>query len=178
MGTVHRTQGMILERALINLKANFWEHGQLDVVVSRVRQPDDLYILLLGSSNLDRETDPAEISICVLVNSEIAQIISLIYLSPICNGHVMLSGAESESIFKCTWLSKEFRIDPDDDSRASLAFPSDTNINDQDVHTDHHSIHDTVLDDLEIMFQDSIIQWSDGDCLAIPSSGSNHDTDF
>jgi hypothetical protein len=45
-GTVHRPQGMTLQRAGIDYRTKFWEHGQLYVALSRVKSPGDLCILL------------------------------------------------------------------------------------------------------------------------------------
>jgi hypothetical protein len=45
-GTVHRSQGMTLNRAVIDCRTKFWEHGQLYVALSRVRNPKNLCILL------------------------------------------------------------------------------------------------------------------------------------
>jgi hypothetical protein len=45
-GTVHRSQGMTLGRVVVDCRSNFWEHGQLYVALSRVRDPRDLCILL------------------------------------------------------------------------------------------------------------------------------------
>jgi hypothetical protein len=45
-GTVDRSQGMTLERAVIDCRTKFWEHGQLYVALSRVKDPHHLCILL------------------------------------------------------------------------------------------------------------------------------------
>jgi ATP-dependent exoDNAse (exonuclease V) alpha subunit len=45
-GTVHRSQGMTLQRAVIDYRTKFWEHGQLYVALSQVKSPVDLCILL------------------------------------------------------------------------------------------------------------------------------------
>jgi hypothetical protein len=45
-GTVYRSQGMTLQRAVIDCRTKFWEHGQFYVILSRVKNPADLYILL------------------------------------------------------------------------------------------------------------------------------------
>jgi ATP-dependent exoDNAse (exonuclease V) alpha subunit len=45
-GTVHRSQGMTIERAVIDYRTKFWKHGQLYVALSRVKNPTDLCILL------------------------------------------------------------------------------------------------------------------------------------
>jgi hypothetical protein len=45
-GLVHRSQGMTLQRAVIDCRTKFWEHGQLSVALSRVKNPADLCILL------------------------------------------------------------------------------------------------------------------------------------
>lgn len=45
-GTVHRAQGESLARVVVDLRRSFWEHGQLYVAVSRVRDPGGLMVLL------------------------------------------------------------------------------------------------------------------------------------
>jgi hypothetical protein len=45
-GTVHRSQGMTLDRAVMDCRTQFWEHGQLYVALSRVRSPRGLCVLL------------------------------------------------------------------------------------------------------------------------------------
>jgi hypothetical protein len=44
-GTVHRSQGMTLDRAVIDRRTTFWEHGQFYAALSRVKTPADLCIL-------------------------------------------------------------------------------------------------------------------------------------
>jgi hypothetical protein len=45
-GTVHRSQGVTLQRAIIDYSTKFWEHGQLYTALSRVKSPVDLCILI------------------------------------------------------------------------------------------------------------------------------------
>lgn len=45
-GTIHKSQGMTLDRVVVDLRSDFWEHGQLYVVLSRVRDPSKICILL------------------------------------------------------------------------------------------------------------------------------------
>jgi hypothetical protein len=45
-GTVHRSQGMTLQRAVIDCRTQFWKHDQPYVALSRVKSPADLCILL------------------------------------------------------------------------------------------------------------------------------------
>jgi hypothetical protein len=40
-GTVHRSQDMTLHKAVIDLRTEFWEHGQLCVTFSNVRNPEN-----------------------------------------------------------------------------------------------------------------------------------------
>jgi ATP-dependent exoDNAse (exonuclease V) alpha subunit len=49
-GTVHRSQGMTLDRAVVDLRRDFWEHGQLYVALSRITDPRNLCILLPPST--------------------------------------------------------------------------------------------------------------------------------
>jgi hypothetical protein len=101
-GTVHRSQGITFESAVIDLRTNLWEHGQLSVALSRVRQPDDICILLHNSSNLDREIDPRKIYIHVSVDPEIARIRSIIYSNHIRDVSMTSPGAESASVVEYT----------------------------------------------------------------------------
>jgi hypothetical protein len=43
---MHRSQGMTLQRAVIDRRTKFWERGQLYVALSGVKSPGDLCILL------------------------------------------------------------------------------------------------------------------------------------
>jgi hypothetical protein len=45
-GTVRGSQEMALQRAVIDRRMRFWEHGQLSVALSGVKSPGDLCILL------------------------------------------------------------------------------------------------------------------------------------
>jgi hypothetical protein len=45
-GTVHRSQGITFQRAVIDGRMKFWEHGQLYVALSGVNSLGNLYILL------------------------------------------------------------------------------------------------------------------------------------
>jgi hypothetical protein len=80
-GTVHRSQGMTLHRAVIDLRKDFWEHGQLYVALSRVTDPCNLCVLLPPPP--ERETEEEEqqedIPIRVTVDQEMMNIISDIY---------------------------------------------------------------------------------------------------
>jgi hypothetical protein len=44
-GTVHKSRGMTLQRAVIDCRMKLWEHGQLYVAVSGVKSPGDPRIL-------------------------------------------------------------------------------------------------------------------------------------
>jgi hypothetical protein len=50
-GTVHRSQGMTLQRSVLDYRTKFWEHGQLYVVLSRAKSPVDLCIVLPGDTD-------------------------------------------------------------------------------------------------------------------------------
>jgi hypothetical protein len=50
-GTVHCSQGMTLNRAVIDLRALFWEHGQLYVALSRATDPRNLRMLFLDDQD-------------------------------------------------------------------------------------------------------------------------------
>jgi hypothetical protein len=64
VGAEHRSQGMTLQRAVINYRTKFWEHGQLYVALSRVKSPVDLCIFL--PDDLDGFTIDAPVDLDVV----------------------------------------------------------------------------------------------------------------
>jgi hypothetical protein len=66
-GTVHKSQGMTLQRSVIDCRTKFWEHGQLYVALSRVKSPADLCILL--------PDDTDDFTIGPLVDADVLQIV-------------------------------------------------------------------------------------------------------
>jgi hypothetical protein len=52
-GTVHRTQGMTLDRAVVDLRSDFWEHGQLYGPLSHISDPGNFCILLPPSTRTE-----------------------------------------------------------------------------------------------------------------------------
>ena len=56
--TVHKSQGQTLEKVVLDLRGNFWEHGQMYVGLSRVRDPKNLLILLPESKSVLSELTP------------------------------------------------------------------------------------------------------------------------
>jgi hypothetical protein len=97
VGTVQRSQGMTLGRAVIDLKTHFWEYGQLYVAISIITEPDNLCFLLSGSSDLRREIDPTETPIRVRIDVVIVQIISRLY-SGVGADHVVSADVQPPSI--------------------------------------------------------------------------------
>jgi hypothetical protein len=114
-GTVHRSQGMTLQRAVVDLKRNFWEHGQLYVALSRVSDPMNLCLLLPDSSALGGHIDPRETPIRVPVDGHIAEIISRLY-SSLDDDHVVSSDDHPPSITECSESqhSAAAELSPDD----------------------------------------------------------------
>lgn len=53
--TIHKAQGMTLDRVVVNIKS-LWEPGQAYVALSRVRDPNQLYILEWSKSSI--KSDP------------------------------------------------------------------------------------------------------------------------
>ena len=43
---VHKIQRITLNKVIIDLCSNFWEHGELNVALSRVKDPKNICILL------------------------------------------------------------------------------------------------------------------------------------
>ena len=56
--TVHKSQGQTLDRVVLDLRGNFWEHGQMYVGLSRVRDPRNLLILLPESKSILPDNTP------------------------------------------------------------------------------------------------------------------------
>jgi hypothetical protein len=74
-GTVHRSQGMTLDRAVMDCRMQFWEHGQLYVALSRVTSPRGLCILLppgMMSPEIDGPVDAGVVTIVDRMRSEAA----------------------------------------------------------------------------------------------------------
>jgi hypothetical protein len=77
-GTVHRSQGMTLNRAVIDFRRYFWEHGQLYIALSRVRHPDNLCILLPESEEEIAISDPVAVPLRISVDRQVGNIVSTI----------------------------------------------------------------------------------------------------
>ena len=56
-GTVHKSQGMTLERGVIDLRSNLWEHGQLYVALSRFKDPRNICVLLPDNERAENEEE-------------------------------------------------------------------------------------------------------------------------
>lgn len=54
-GTVHRVQGLTMKRIIIDVRSNFWEHGQLYVALSRIQDPKNVCVLLPNSDENIKE---------------------------------------------------------------------------------------------------------------------------
>lgn len=70
-GTIHKSQGLTLNKVIVDMRSLFWEHGQLYVALSRIKNPQNLCILL---PDQEREGDClikpiSESAIVSLVNS-------------------------------------------------------------------------------------------------------------
>jgi hypothetical protein len=76
--TVHLSQGITLNHAVVDLRALFWEHGQLYVTLSRVTHPRHFCILLPG----DQEQKLCDMQIRVPIDRQIVEIISRLDLRP------------------------------------------------------------------------------------------------
>lgn len=50
-GTIHKSQGLTLKKVVVDMRSEFWEHGQLYVALSRIKDPKNLCILLPESEN-------------------------------------------------------------------------------------------------------------------------------
>jgi hypothetical protein len=73
IGAVHRSQGMTLQRAVVNCCMKFWEHGQLYVTLSGVKSPGNLCILL--------PDDMDDFTIRPAVNVDVIQILETMQFS-------------------------------------------------------------------------------------------------
>jgi hypothetical protein len=76
---IDRSQGMSLRRAVIDLRTNFWEHGQIYVAFSKVIEPGNLCLLFPRSSEHRCDLDPTETPTRLRVDVDIAHIISRLY---------------------------------------------------------------------------------------------------
>jgi hypothetical protein len=85
-GTVHRSQGMTLTKVVIDLRSGFWEHGQLYVALSRVRNPANMCILLPDSSDEISPIDRWDVPLHVPVNPEVVDIVSNIASNEVMDG--------------------------------------------------------------------------------------------
>jgi hypothetical protein len=77
-GKVHRSQGMTLNKAFIDLRSQFGEHGQLYLALSRVRHWENLYILLPESSEETSSSDPTAVSLRIPADREVVNVVSTI----------------------------------------------------------------------------------------------------
>jgi hypothetical protein len=68
-GTVHRSQGMTLDRAVMDCRTQFWEHGQLYVALSRVRSPRGLCVLLRPGMMEEGIVGPVDEGVVEIVES-------------------------------------------------------------------------------------------------------------
>jgi hypothetical protein len=68
-GTVHRSQGMTLDRAVMDCRTKFWEHGQLYVARFRVRSPRGLCVLLPPGMMNEEIAGPVDERVVAIVES-------------------------------------------------------------------------------------------------------------
>jgi hypothetical protein len=67
---------MTLDRAAVDLRARFWEHGQLYVALSLVREPLNLCVLLLDPKQATSETDPDDVELGIIVDPELVTVVT------------------------------------------------------------------------------------------------------
>jgi hypothetical protein len=82
---------MTLERAVIDLRTHFWEHGQLYVALSTARQTVNLCILMPDSFDSVPTPDPAEIPLRVPVDRDVMEIIPRMCSTHISEVHTLPS---------------------------------------------------------------------------------------
>jgi hypothetical protein len=75
---VHRSQGMRLNRAVIDFRRYFWEHIQISVGLSRVRYPANLDILLPESCQEILSSDPGAVPLRIPVDREVVNVVSTV----------------------------------------------------------------------------------------------------
>jgi hypothetical protein len=73
-GTVHRSQGVTLDSAVVDLRGLFWEYGQFYVALSRVRDPRNLCVLLPNPKHEMSETSPDDVDLGIIVDPELVTI--------------------------------------------------------------------------------------------------------
>jgi hypothetical protein len=106
-GTVHRSEGMNLDRAVIDLRSHFWKHGQVHVTLSIVTDRINLCFLSPGSSNLRGDIDPTEKPIRIPVDGNFPHIISILY-SGVGDGHV--SSSEDQPLSTGEWSEPQHSV--------------------------------------------------------------------
>jgi hypothetical protein len=93
-GRVHRSQGIALNRDIVDLRAPFWQHGQVYVALLRVTNPRNLCILLPD----DQEQKLRDMQIRVPIDRQIVDIISRLDLRPTSPVHPFQSGENGQEI--------------------------------------------------------------------------------
>jgi hypothetical protein len=91
--TVHKPQGITLQRAVIDCRMKFWEHGQLYVALSGVNCPSDLCILL--SDDMDDLTIGPAVDVDVVQIRETVQSSRPLPIPQNSPGHNVESGITS-----------------------------------------------------------------------------------
>jgi hypothetical protein len=76
--TVDRSQRMTLNKTVIDLRSQFWEHRQLYVALSRVRHPENLFILLPESCEPTSRGDPTAVPLRIPVDRKVVNVVSAI----------------------------------------------------------------------------------------------------
>ena len=137
-GTVHKSQGMTLERGVIDLRSNFWEHGQLYVALSRFKNPQNVCVLFSKPEpGNDKEQDTNQMIIPVAEK----QIVDLVV------------DIETKCRKNCTAIisqdKKDIQIENFDNSKSkNPVIIDDGDTNDDDYKTnDDHKKDDTNDDD-------------------------------
>jgi hypothetical protein len=97
-GTVHQSQGMILNKAVIDLRSQFWEHGQPYVALSRVRHPENLCILLPESSEETSTSDATAVPLRIPVDREVVNVLLMITGHPSGRAGPLLSVPSTQPI--------------------------------------------------------------------------------
>jgi hypothetical protein len=116
-GTVHRSQGMTLHKAVIDLRTEFCEHGQLYVALSRVRNSENLCVLLHESSDQTSSTDLGRVPLRIPAEAEVVEIVSAIHPDPTTDVDAMPATSRTEKgTEECT---AQWDDDVDHNARAS-----------------------------------------------------------
>ena len=122
-GTVHKSQGMTLEKGIIDLRSNLWEHGQLYVALSRFKDPTKICILLPKNTDESDDTNEDLQIIKPVAEEDIVKMV--LQIEEMCkNGCIFTDGTD------------------DNDTEIDQIIPHDQNQLDDDINSNSNQFDD------------------------------------